>query len=161
MNYLLLPDFFAMALLVTVLLTMRSKRSDNIVTLWTAGLLLVLLECAARIVYSMETSHAVHLSMHALALDSYGTAGALFLRSASRPLRRMAHSNAFVWVNLLPHLALLTVYGFDVRQEWVYRSLVLLGLAVGFASSAILRRPWQYFAAFLVIWSPLLICTHV
>jgi GGDEF domain-containing protein len=161
MNYLLLPDFFAMALLVTVLLMMRSKRSDNIITLWTAGLLLVLLECAARIVYSMPTSHDVHLVMHALALDAYGIAGALFLRSASRSLRRMAYSNAFVWANLVPHLALFTVYAFDLRQEWVYRLLVLLGLSVGFASSAILRRPWPYYAAFAVIWAPLLICTRV
>ena len=160
-NYLLLPDFFAMALLVIVLLKMRTKRSDNIIALWTAGLLLVLLECAARIAYGVGTSHGVHLFMHALALDSYGTAGALFLRSASRSLRRMAHSNAFVWVNLLPHLALFTVYGFDVRQEWIYRSLVLLGLAVGFASSALLRRSWHYYAAFAVIWSPLLLCAHV
>ena len=125
MNFLLLPDLFAMTLLVAVLLLMRSKRSDNIVTLWTAGLLLVLLECVARIVYSMQTSHPVHLAMHVVALDSYGIAGALFLRSASRPLRRMAHSNAFVWVNLIPHLALFTVYGFDVRQAWIYRSLVI------------------------------------
>ena len=161
MNYLLLPDFLAMILLVTVLLMMRSKRSDNIVTLWTAGLMLVLLECAARIAYGMETSRGVHLAMHALALDAYGVAGALFLRSASRALRRMAHSNAFVCVNLVPHLALFTVYGFDVRQEWIYRSLVLLGLAAGFASSAILRRPWPYYAAFAVLWAPLIVVTRV
>ena len=161
MNYVLLPDLFAMTLLVAVLLMMRSKRSDNIITLWTAGLLLVLLECAARIVYGMHTSRGLHLAMHALALDCYGTAGALFLRSASRSLRRTAHSNAFVWVNLLPHLALFTLYGFDVRREWMYRSLVLLGLAAGFASSALLRRPWPFYAAFTVIWFPLLIVTRV
>lgn len=161
MNYLLLPDLFAMTLLVAVLLMMRSKRSDNITTLWTAGLLLILLECAARIVYGMHTSRGVHMAMHAVALGAYGTAGALFLRSASRPLRRMAHSNAFVWVNLLPHLALFTVYAFDVRQAWIYRFLVLLGLAVGFGSSAILRRRWPFYAAFTVIWLPLLICTRV
>lgn len=161
MNYLLLPDLLAMTLLVTVLLMMRSKRSDNIITLWTAGLLLVLLECAARIIYGMQTPRVLHLAMHAVALDAYGTAGALFLRSASRPLRRMAHSNLFVWVNLLPHLALFTVYGFDVRQAWIYRALVLLGIAVGFASCAILRRPWAFYAAFTVIWLPLIICTQV
>lgn len=161
MNYLLLPDLLAMMLLVTVLLMMRSKRDDNVIGLWTAGLLLVLLECAARIVYSMHTSRGLHLAMHALALDSYGMAGALFLRSASRTLRRTAHSSAFVWINLAPHLALFTVYAMEVRLEWVYRSLVLLGLVVGFASSAVLRRPWQFYAAFAVIWSPLLIVTRV
>ena len=38
---------------------------------------------------------------------------------------------------------------------------MLLGVAVGFASSVILRRTWQYYAAFAVIWAPLLICTRV
>lgn len=161
MNYILVPDLFAMTLLVAVLLMMRSKRSDNITTLWTAGLLLVLVECVAHIVYGMHTSRGLHLTMHALALDAYGMAGALFLRSASRPLRRMAHSDAFLWINLVPQLALFTVYGFEVRQDWIYQSLVLLGLGVGLGSSAFLRRSWPFHVAFCAAWLPLLIFTRV
>lgn len=161
MNYLLLPDFIAMGLLVTVLLLVRSKRSDGVIRMWTAGLLLILLECAARIVYSMPTSRVVHMSAHAVALDSYGLAGALFLMSASRVLRRMPGSQTFLWSNVLPHLALFTVYGFEVKEAWIYRTLVLLGFAIGFGSSAWLRRSWRFYAAFAVVWTPLLICTRV
>ena len=161
MNYLLLPDFFAMLLLVTVLLLVRSKRNDGVIRMWTAGLLLILLECAARILYGMPTSSLVHELAHAVALDSYGLAGALFLMSASRALRRMPGNKIFLWSNVLPHLALSTVYSFEVNTAWIYRSLVLLGFVVGFASSAWLRRSWRYYLAFTVVWTPLLICTRV
>ncbi len=161
MNYLLLPDFIAMLLLVTVLLLVRSKRSDGVIRMWTAGLLLILLECAARMVYGMQTSRAVHMTAHAVALDAYGMAGALFLLSASRVLRRMPASQPFLWSNVLPHLALFTMYSFEVKEAWIYRALVLLGFAVGFVSSALLRRSWRFYLAFALVWTPLLICTRV
>lgn len=161
MNYLLLPDFIAMMLLVTVLLLVRSKRNDGVIRMWAAGLLLILLECAARIVYGMHTTRAVHMTSHAVALDAYGLAGALFLMSSSRVLRRMPSKQTFLWINVLPHLALFTVYSFEVKLPWIYHALVLLGFAIGFGSSAWLRRSWRFYLAFTVVWTPLLICTRV
>ncbi|MGI4757524.1 MAG: diguanylate cyclase domain-containing protein [Janthinobacterium lividum] len=160
MNVLLLPDFIAMALLVGVLLLVRSKRSDSIIRMWTAGLLLILLECAARLVYSMALPRGLHLVVHALALNCYGLAGALFLRSASRVLRRVPGSRLFLWSNLLPHLGLFTLYGLEIEQVWPYRICVLLGFAIGLGSSARLRRSWRFYAAFCLVWTPLLICTE-
>lgn len=158
MNLLLLPDFFAMTLLVVVLLLVRGKRSDGVIGLWTAGLLLILLECAARIVYEMPTSHAVHMFSHTIALVAYGVAGALFLMSASHVLRRMPRGQTFLWSNVLPHLVLLTVYGMDLKQAYLYRGIVLVGFLIGVISSAWLRRSSPFYAAFALIWTPLLIC---
>ena len=161
MNYLLLPDFIAITLLVTVLLSVKGKRSNGIMRLWMLGLFLILLECAARIVYGMHTPRLLHLAMHAVALDSYGLAGAFFLLSASRVLRRMPNNHVFLWINVIPHLALFTVYGFELETAWIYRALVLVGLGVGFLTSALFRRSWQFYAAFTVVWIPLLLCTQV
>ncbi len=161
MNFLLLPDLFAMMLLVIVLLLVRSKRSAGVIRMWTAGLLLILLECLARIAYGVHTSRAVHMVSHAVALDSYAMAGGLFLMSASRTLRRMPGSNTFLGLNMLPLLALSSVYSFDIKAAWIYRSLILLGFLIGYGSSAWLRRSWRFYIAFTLVWTPLLICTRV
>ncbi|MGI4854896.1 MAG: diguanylate cyclase domain-containing protein [Janthinobacterium lividum] len=157
MNLLLLPDFIAMTLLVVVLLLVRGKRNDGVIGLWTAGLLLILLECASRIVYGMHTSHAVHLLSHTVALNAYGIAGALFLMSASQVLRRMPGGTLFLWSNVAPHLLLLTAYGLDVRQAWVYQSIAALGFLTGVVSTAWFRRSSPFYAAFALIWTPLLV----
>lgn len=156
MNLLLLPDFIAMTLLVVVLLLVRGKRNDGVIGMWTVGLLLILLECAARIVYGMHTSHLVHLLSHAVALNAYGLAGAMFLMSASFVLRRMPRGALFLWCNVAPHLALLTAYGLDVKQAYVYQGIAVLGLAIGILSTAWLRRSSPFYAAFALIWTPLL-----
>ncbi len=151
-----------MALLVGVLLSVRRKDARADLHLWTAGLLLILLECAAHIVYELPgTSVALHRGAHVIALESYLLAGVLFLRSATPELRRMARSNTFVWINVAPHLAMLTVYGLDIRKSWVYYTCIVLGVAAAVISCALLARRWWYYIAFVVIWTPLVITSNV
>jgi diguanylate cyclase (GGDEF)-like protein len=162
MNFLLLPDFLAMFLLVIVLLTARSQSERSDMRLWKAGLLLILLESAARIVYTIKnTSLAVHRTAHVVALDAYLLAGLLFLLSASAGLRRMPRRLAFVWINTAPLLALLSIYGFDNRTAALYHILIFAGILAGFASCALLKRKWLYYAAVAGMWTPLVICTTV
>jgi diguanylate cyclase (GGDEF)-like protein len=162
MNLLLLPDFFAMALLVAVLLMVRGREDRAIMRLWITALFLILLECAAHIVYTMKNvGMPIQRAAHIVALESYLLAGAVFLRSAATQLRRMPASYTFLAVNLVPHVALLGIYGADVRMAWLYHLFIGLGITTAVISSAILRRSWRYYAAFAVLWIPLVITANV
>jgi diguanylate cyclase (GGDEF)-like protein len=158
MNYLLLPDFFAMTLLVCVLMFSGRRERDEM-RLWTAGLLLILLECAARIVYTMKEGLAVHRAAHVVALDAYLLAGVMFLLSAAPSLRRMPRSTVFLFINVGPNLALLTVYGLDSRAVSLYSVLVGFGVVAGLASCVLLRRRWTYYVAIAGMWAPLALYT--
>jgi diguanylate cyclase (GGDEF)-like protein len=161
LNLLLLPDFFAMLLLTGVLLMVRGREEHGNIRLWTAGLMLILLECAARILYGMPSDLFFHRTMHAVALDAYLLAGAVFLRSGSTLLRRMPRSFLFLWLNVAPHFALLTVYGYDGRTAWVYHLLVGLGIAMSLATCVAFKRPAGFYVAFVVLWTPMVIATNV
>ena len=161
LNNLLLPDFFAMALLVCVLLAVRGNQERASMRLWIAGLMLILLECASRIIYTVHTGLLVHRLTHALALDCYFVAGAMFVRSASSAIQKMRRSTLFFYLNVAPFVALLTVYGFDNRSAWTYRALVVAGLGIGLTSSAFFKRRWYFYGAFLLIWTPVLICSSI
>ena len=160
MNLLLLPDFIAITLLVFVLLRVRGKRQEGVLGLWAAGLLLILLECVARIVYEMHTIRSAHLVAHVIALNSYGLAASIFLLSASQALRRMPRGRMFLLVNVLPHLLLFTAYGLDLRQKAVYWTIAAAGLCAGVLSPILLLRITPLYGAFALIWTPLLICIH-
>lgn len=159
MNNLLLPDFFAMGFLVLVLTLVRRRYQKDSMSLWTTGLLLILLECAAHILYTADLPYFWHKVMHVVALDSYFLAGAFFLRSASQNFKRMAHGNAYLAINSLPHLVLLTIYGFDFRAGLLYRGIAIVGFCMGLLSARLLHRPWRDYMAFACIWTPLLIAT--
>ncbi len=156
---LLVPDFLAMALLVGVLLMVRGRDAHASIRLWTAGLLLILLECAARIVYSAPGTPTFHRAMHAISLDAYLLAGVMFLRSGSTMLRRMAHRQTFLWANVAPHVVLLVLYAMDVREAWVYHVVVVLGIGVALGSCIVLRKSVAFYAAFVVLWTPMAIAT--
>ena len=157
MNFLLLPDLFAMALLVSVLM-FSGRRERNDMRLWTAGLLLILLECAARIVYTANLGPALHRGAHAVALDAYLLAGVMFLLSASPGLRRMPRSPAFLVINVAPNMALLTIYGLGSRAVGLYHVLIGFGIVAGVASCAVLKRRWPYYVALAGLWGPLAVC---
>jgi diguanylate cyclase (GGDEF)-like protein len=73
----------------------------------------------------------------------------------------MPHSEHFLWANAAPHLVLLTLYACDVRSPWAYRVLIGLGILIAVVSCAYLRRGWKYYAAFAVLWTPLVITANV
>ncbi|SEB71550.1 GGDEF domain-containing protein [Terriglobus roseus] len=156
MNYLLLPDLFAMALLVSVLMFSGRRERDDM-RLWTAGLLLILLECAARIVYTMRESLAVHRVSHVVALDAYLLAGVMFLLSASPGLRRMPRSRTFLIITIGPAMAMLAIYALDSRTVALYQALIGFGLLGGLLTCLLMRRRWTYYAVIAGLWVPLAI----
>lgn len=158
MDLLLLPDFIAIAMLVYVLFRVRGQRNDSVIGMWVVALLLILLEGASRIVYEMHTTLAVHLAAHALALDAYGAAGAVFLLSASQGLRRMPRGRLVLCVNVLPHLLLFTAYGLDLHTHPLYLAIGVSGLLLGVLSPLLLQRLSPLYFSFALSWLPLLLC---
>jgi diguanylate cyclase (GGDEF)-like protein len=154
MNYLLLPDLLAMSLLVSVLM-FSGRREQDEMRLWTAGLLLILLECAARIVYTTKSGIVLHRISHVVALDAYLVAGIMFLLSAYPSLRRMPRRTAFLCIVVSPAFALLTLYGSDLRTAALYQLSVAAGLLAGVAACRVFRRRWTHYAAIAGVWFPL------
>lgn len=154
MNNLLLPDLFAMVVLLCVLWRVRRRYPQHDIRLWMAGLLLILLECVARVLYAIPMSRGPHRTLHTIALDAYLFAGLLFLRSAVAGLRRLPRANLYSVLYTAPCVVLLTVYGLDVRSRSVYVAITLGGMLVAVASSLALQRPNLYVAGMAAMWMP-------
>ena len=155
MNYLLLPDFFAMSLLVGVLLAVRKRsREFEGLRLWIGGLMLILTECAARIIYTLKHSTVeIHRVSHVIALDAYLLAGILFLFSASVTLRSAKRREVFIWSNAMPMLAMLTIYGLDVKAAPAYWMCIGAGAVVAVAS-CLMWRGGRHLVVLALFWSP-------
>ena len=144
-----------MCLLVGVLLAVQGRARHDSIRLWTAALLLILLECAARFAYGMKISDLGHQLAFTLQFESYLFAGALFLRSASIKRRRMARSRVFLWANVAPHGVVIVLFSAGIHTPAIYYGVLLAGYCIGFGVAAWLHRPTYYAAIFAAIWLPM------
>lgn len=153
MNYLLLPDFFAMSLLVGVLLAVRQRHRDREgLRLWIGGLMLILAECAAHIIYMLRDAPlSVHRAAHAIALDSYLLAGILFVFSAVPSLREVPRRMLVVCTNSIPLLVMLAYYGMDGRKPSVYWGCIAVGALVK-VNSCFRMKSWLHFGVLTILW---------
>ena len=154
MTNLLLPDLFAMMVLLSVLWLVHRRYPQQNIRLWISGLLLILLECIARILYASPMAVGPHRTLHSVALDAYLLAGMLFLRSSLAGLQRLPRANVYSVLYTAPCLVLMTEYGCDVKSRTVYVVTALAGIAVTEASSLILHRPKRYQAVLIAMWLP-------
>lgn len=154
MNNLLLPDLLAMAILLGVLLRVRRRNPQHDIRLWLAGLLLILLECVARILYGLPLPKFSHHVVHIVALDSYLLAGVLFLRSALASLQRLPRVTLFAALNTVPGLLLLTAYGAGFERATFYALIALLGAVLAVTTSVGMRRPPLYPFLMAAPWLP-------
>lgn len=155
MDLLLLPDLLAITLLLFVLFRFRDKRHDGTIRIWALGLLLILLEGAARILYLMRTPLYVHLLAHVVALAAYCLAGAVFIYSASQGLRHRPQGRALLALGIAPLLLLLVAYGFQVRLVAVYYFAATAGIATGVVP-LLLKKSSPLNFALALLWVPLL-----
>ena len=131
-----------MTLLVGVLLALRRRQHErHSMQLWVAGLIMIVVECAARLVY---TAHGISLLIsrlsHTVALEAYLVAGVLFMLSSSPTLRRIPHRSVFVWGNAAPLIAVLGFYACDVHARWPYAACITVALVDGAILCVGLRR---------------------
>src|SRR5271168_2274885 len=84
MNYLLLPDLAAMAMLLSILYFLRRRHPREAVDLWLIGLLFIFFEAVVHAAYPPVGTW--RLIAHVVALNFFYVAGAIFLWASGRDL---------------------------------------------------------------------------
>lgn len=159
MNYLLVPDLAAMALLLAILYFLRKRHPREAVNFWLVGLLFIFFESVVYAAYPPPGPW--RLVAHVVALNSFFIAGAIFLWAAGRDLFPRKHALIYVLINSLPTVAFLTVYGLGLHNPRIDHAIALSGLIVGTSSAFLLARTaklghgWWLILVQLCTWIPI------
>ncbi len=157
MSYTQIPELVAILWMAVVLARLRGREPGDEIHLWIFGLLLFVLEGVAYIVYQIPTSATVHMAMHVIALDAYFLAGIAFFQSATGRQRSLPHSDLYVFLCALPHLALLTMYGSGVRSMEAFLLVAILGFVLSLGAAGVFRRTPIHRLCHAVIWLPIIV----
>jgi diguanylate cyclase len=141
MNYLLLPDLAAMALLLSILYFLRSRHPREGVDFWLVGLLFIFFEAIIHAAYPAPGPW--RLVAHVVALTFFYIAGAIFLWASGRDLFPSTASLFYFLLNSLPPVALLSTYGLDIRNPRNYHAIAACGLCLGVVSAFVIARTWD------------------
>ena len=159
MNYLLLPDLAAMAMLLSILYFLRRRHPREAVNLWLIGLLYIFFEAIIHAAYPAPGPW--RFAAHVVALNCFYIAGSIFLWASGRDLFPRKPSLLYLLLNSLPPVVLLTIYGLGVHSPSSYHAIAAGGLSLGIVSAfAIARtwglgRGWWIFYVQLGIWVPI------
>jgi diguanylate cyclase (GGDEF)-like protein len=141
MNYLLLPDLAAMALLLGILYFLRRRHPRGAVNLWLIGLVFIFFEAVIHAVY--PTSGSLRITAHVAALNCFYVAGAIFLWASGREIFPRGQSLFYFLVNSVPAAALLCVYGLAIKHPGLYQIVSACGLLVGVFCAFAVARTWR------------------
>lgn len=151
MNLQFLPDLVALAMLVTILLLVRRKYSDERTNAWLVGLFITLLESAAQTFYAPESMPLPFL--HVIVVDCYVLAGLVFVWASSNPAVERRTRILYIAVNGLPLVMLATTYGLNLRASEYYLPALLTGIIIGPVSSLVLYRSRNFAVLQLLGWA--------
>jgi diguanylate cyclase len=141
MNYLLLPDLAAMAMLLTILYFLRRRHPREAVNLWLVGLLFIFFEAVIHAAYPAPGT--LRLLAHVVALNSFYVAGVIFLWASGKDFFPRKSSLVYLLLNSLAPVALLTTYGVASHTPRTYHVVAASGLLVGIVSSFLIARTWN------------------
>jgi diguanylate cyclase len=141
MNFLLLPDLAAMAMLLSILYFLRIRHPREAVNLWLIGLLFIFLEAIVHAAYPAPGPW--RLVAHVVALNFFLIAGAIFFWASGRDIFPRKATFVYLLLNSLPVSALLTVYGLAIRDPRIYHAAAGCGLFLGVASVFTIARTWK------------------
>jgi diguanylate cyclase (GGDEF)-like protein len=141
MNYLLLPDLVAMAMLLSILYFLRRRHPREAVDLWLIGLLFIFFEAIIHAAY--PAAGPWRFTAHVVALNFFYIAGAIFLWASGRDVFPRKPSLLYLVLNSLPPIALLTFYGLGGHDPLAYHAIAAGGLFVGIASAFTIARSWK------------------
>jgi len=157
MNFLLLPDLAAMAMLLSILYFLRMRHPREAVDLWLIGLLFIFLEAIVHAAY--PAPGPLRLVAHVVALNFFFVAGAIFLWASGRDIFPRGPFLRYQLVNCLPVVALLTVYGLNIRDARTYHAVAGCGLFLGIVSTFAIARTWSLGRGWWIIFVQL--CTWI
>jgi diguanylate cyclase len=141
MNYLLLPDLAAMALLLGILYFLRRRHPRETVDLWLVGVLFIFFEAVIHAAY--PSPGPLRLVAHIVALNFFYIAGAIFLWASGRDVFPRRPFFLYLFVNSLPVVALLTAYGLGLHTPRAYHVVAGCGLLLGAVSAIGIARAWR------------------
>jgi diguanylate cyclase (GGDEF)-like protein len=150
MNLAFLPDLFALAILVVILVLVRRRHRDARADAWLLGLSFTLIESLAHTFYA--PTGMPDRVLHLVVLDCYLFAGLVFIWAAGDQGIDQRVRFFYIALNGLSLLSLMSLYGWNLRYASVYIPAVVIGAIVGVASSLFLRRNWRYALMYLVGW---------
>ncbi len=139
MNLQLIPGTVALCLLLALLLLLGRRHPESRVRLWMVGLLLVLGEEIAHIIYLVPGPF--HRASHVAALCFYLLAGELFIYAALRPHTRDIRLALALSIPIIPQLVIFTLYGLDLRPPAVFLLCAAIGILLAFACGFLSTRP--------------------
>jgi diguanylate cyclase len=140
MNYLLVPDFAAMGLLLSLLFFLRRRHPHKTVDFWLIGLVFIFFEAIIHAAYPAQGPW--RLAAHVVALNFFYVAGAIFLWASGRDLFPRRPSLLYLAINSLPAITLLTVYGIGSHDLRTYHAVAACGLGLGILSAFAIARVW-------------------
>jgi diguanylate cyclase (GGDEF)-like protein len=141
MNYLLLPDLAAMALLLSILYFLRRRHPREAVDLWLIGLVFIFFEAVIHAAY--PAGGIWRRVAHVVALNFFYIAGAFFLWASGRDFFPRRPALRYLLLNSVPVVALLTIYGLDIRDPRKFHTISACGLFLGVASTFAIARTWK------------------
>jgi diguanylate cyclase (GGDEF)-like protein len=141
MNFLLLPDLAAMAMLLSILYFLRMRHPREAVDLWLIGLLFIFFEAIVHAAY--PAPGPLRTAAHIVALNFFLVAGAIFLWASGRDIFPRKATLLYLLVNSLPASVLLTVYGLNIRDPRIYHAVAGFGLLLGIVSAFAILRTWR------------------
>jgi diguanylate cyclase (GGDEF)-like protein len=150
MNLAFLPDLFALAILIVILVLVRRRHSDARADAWLLGLSFTLIESLAHTFYAPQG--VPDRVLHVIVLNCYVLAGLVFIWAASDQGLNQRVRFFYLALNGLSLLALTSIYGWNLRYASAYVPAIVIGAIVGVASSLFLRRNWRYALMYLLGW---------
>jgi diguanylate cyclase (GGDEF)-like protein len=151
MNIAFLPDLFALAILIFILALVRRRHPEARADAWLLGLFFTLVEAGAHTLYAPQG--IPDRILHLVVLDCYLLAGLTFNWAAGDQNVPRVSRFLYMGLNGLTLLALMSIYGWNIRVTSAYVPVVVAGLAVGVASSLFVRHNWHYALLHLLGWA--------
>jgi diguanylate cyclase len=152
-NYELLPDLTAMAILMVILFLLRRRHPGKSVDLWLIGLSFILVEAIAHLFYS--PSSPLRRPLHVIQLDAYLLAGLTFTTYAGLETLPRRNRFGYLILNAIPILCILSFYGLEWHVQRPFYITILAGMLTGILTSFFFRRGWYLVLAHILGWLPM------
>lgn len=150
MNIAFLPDLSALAILIFILALVRRRHPEARADAWLLGLFFTLVEAGAHTLYAPQG--IPDKILHLIVLDCYLLAGLVFNWAAGDQNVPRSTRLTYLALNGTALLAITTIYGWNIRVSNAYIPAVVVGMAIGVASSLYLRANWRYALLLLLGW---------
>lgn len=147
----LVLDAAALCLLLVLLHLLGKRHPESRVHLWLAGLLLILGEALAHILFTVPGPW--HRASHAAALVFYLLAGQTFIYASLRPLDHDRRLFTALFLSATPQVAAMILYGFDVRGERPFLICAAAGVALALLCTPLASRPVLFCTLKLLGWT--------